>query len=161
MGREERGGENKIQGKKIQTLFLEIVRNPPQLHHMTFQKENATLLPPTQASPHFIQLSINQPPSVKYHNTTLHITPTDTIYRLLCIYLFKGLEQKSTHSDCDITNSNLPVNYLFVTVKTWHHQYQFRAEFKVYKGKQQHASAVHETYQLYPGTQLIISLKQS
>jgi len=55
MATASRGVETvKIQGKKIQTLFLEIVENPPQLHHMTFQKENATLLPPTSASTHFI-----------------------------------------------------------------------------------------------------------
>lgn len=34
--------------KKIQTLFLEMVENPPQLHHMTFRKENAT---PLSANP--------------------------------------------------------------------------------------------------------------
>lgn len=28
---------------------------PPQLHHMTFQKENATLLPRTLEGPDFIQ----------------------------------------------------------------------------------------------------------
>lgn len=39
-----RGGDGTIQGKKIQTLFLEIEENPPQLPHMTLEKENATLL---------------------------------------------------------------------------------------------------------------------
>lgn len=35
----ETGKKKKIEGKGIQTLFLEIVDNPPQLHHMTFPKE--------------------------------------------------------------------------------------------------------------------------
>ena len=40
-----RRGEEKIPGKKIQTLFLETLQNPPQLHHMTLHfKANATLL---------------------------------------------------------------------------------------------------------------------
>lgn len=54
--------EKKNPRKKIQTLFLEIVENPPQLHHMTFQKENATLLPPTAASPDFIHRAAAQSP---------------------------------------------------------------------------------------------------
>lgn len=42
-----RGVETGInEGKRIQTLFLEIAENPPQLRHMTFRKGNATRLPP-------------------------------------------------------------------------------------------------------------------
>lgn len=42
-----RGVETGInEGKRIQTLFLEMAENPPQLRHMTFRKGNATLLPP-------------------------------------------------------------------------------------------------------------------
>lgn len=66
--------ENKIQGKRIQTLFLEIVENPPQLHHMTFQKENATLLPPTPASPHFIQLGAIHPQNQSNITTTRRVS---------------------------------------------------------------------------------------
>lgn len=55
----DRTGKNMEREKnyieQIQTLFLEILRNPPQLHHMTFQKENATLLPRTLEGPDFIQ----------------------------------------------------------------------------------------------------------
>lgn len=65
---EEQQGEGwrqkKSKGKKIQTLFL--VKNPPQLHHMTSQKENATLLLPTPAStpppPPFHSAGSYQPP---------------------------------------------------------------------------------------------------
>lgn len=85
---EEQQGEGwrqkKSKGKKIQTLFL--VKNPPQLHHMTSQKENATLLLPTPTSPppNFIQLALISPPSPVLMSKThpsdaLHFTPTDTL----------------------------------------------------------------------------------
>lgn len=39
MQQESRGGDGgKWKEKRIQTLFLETVENPPQLHHMTFPK---------------------------------------------------------------------------------------------------------------------------
>lgn len=108
--------KKKIEGKGIQTLFLEIVENPPQLHHMTFQKENATLLPPTPAS------------SISF-NTALFQSPTGQISQPRVVHHTHGHDPSHFRAFINVSEVNtrrlrhhqlqtyLPVNYSFLTVK--------------------------------------------
>ena len=103
----ERGGDRrKIQGKKIQTLFLEIVENPPQLHHMTFQKENATLLPPTHSEPAFHSISRRSATSspAKHHSQSA-CSVSHPRTRSIAFFFVHLWSERSTQGDCDITNS--------------------------------------------------------
>lgn len=84
---EEVETEKKIEGKGIQTLFLEIVENPPQLHHMTFQKENATLLPPTPASSISFNTALFQSPTGQISQPTRCTShPRTRSIAFSCIY---------------------------------------------------------------------------
>lgn len=108
--------DKKIEGKGIQTLFLEIVENPPQLHHMTFQKENATLLPPTPAS------------SISF-NTALFQSLTGQISQPRVVHHTHGHDPSHFRAFINVSEVNtrrlrhhqlqtyLPVNYSFLTVK--------------------------------------------